>query len=109
MKDKPVTFEEAVDYVCSRIEADTVSDPMFHFSGGMAMRNGLGLWHRDSSLNKHMVERFGLCHGDDLGMLISHAAHAKKNGTVYSPDDDVKRCKDHWAALGFDPATMEKI
>ncbi len=102
-------FEEAVDYVVNGIEKDTVKQPMFHFTGGMAVRNQLGLWDRSSPLHKHMLERFGLCHADDTGMMITHAADAKKNGQLYDPAADVKRCKDHWRAYGLNPATMEKI
>jgi hypothetical protein len=103
------TFEEAVNYVADRIEKDTVSSPYFHFSGGMNMRNFLGLWNKESALYKHMLERFGLCHADDTGMIISHAAHCKKNDLPYSPLYDVETCKQHWINLGLDPATMEKL
>lgn len=106
---KPETFEEAVDYVVNRIDKDTVSNPHFHFSGGMAMRNQLNLWDRDSAIHKHMLERFGLCHADDTGMLISNAAHAKKNNKEYDPEIDVVRCKRHWISMGYDPATMKEL
>jgi len=102
------TFEGAVELVTSQIECDTVTKPFFHFTGGMSIRNSLGLWDRSSELHKHMLERFGLCHADDTGMLISHAAHAKKNGLEYDPAEDVQRCKDHWCKAGLNPATMEK-
>lgn len=104
----PETFEEAVEYVANRIEPDTVDSPFFHFSGGMAVRNTLGLWHKESPLYKHMLERFGLCHADDTGGIICRAAHAKKNGHPYDPEVDVARFKQHWRSMGLDPATMEK-
>lgn len=104
------TYEEAIDFVCNYvIDEKTVTEPFFHFGVGMQIRNGLDLWKKESPLHKHMLERFGLCHADDTYMLISNAAHAKKNGQTYSPDEDVKRCKDHWRNYGLDPATMEKI
>lgn len=109
MTDTPKTFEEAVEYVSNRIEADTVSSPFFHFTGGMNMRNSLGLWDKNGELHKHMLERFGLCHADDTGALISKAAHAKKNGLAYAPEVDVAIFKAHWRSCGLDPATMEKI
>lgn len=105
----PMTFEDAVGLVSSQIGCDTVTNPGFHFSGGMAMRNSLGLWDRHGLLHKHMVERFGLCHADDMSMLISHAAHAKKNGLEYDPAADVEVCKNHWLRLGMNPATMENL
>jgi len=109
LKRMPETYEEAVQYVYERISPDTVSHPMFHFTGGMAVRNGLGLWDRESKLHQHMLKRFGLCHADDTGMLITNAAHARKNGENYDPWPDVDRCCDHWERAGYDPRTMEKV
>ena len=106
---KPTTFEEAVDYVAKRIDQHTVSDPYFHFTGGMSVRNNLGLWHKESPLYQDMLDRFGLCHADDTGMIITKAADAKKNGKLYCPGDDVEMCKQHWKRIGLDPATMEDI
>lgn len=106
---RPETFEEAVDFVAERINPATVSNPHFHFSGGMSMRNGLGLWNKESPLHQHMLARFGLCHADDTGALISGAADAKVNGTTYDIDADIQRFKDHWRRLGYDPATMEQL
>jgi len=101
------TFERAVEYVASKIEPDTISSPGFHFSGGMSVRNTLGLWDKQSPLYKHMLARFGLCHADDTGALITSAADAKINGREYDPAPDVARFKDHWRRFNRDPATME--
>jgi len=106
---QPVTFEEAVDLVAAGIGADTVEQPFFHMTGGMSLRNGLGLWNKEGALHQHMLRRFGLCHADDTGMLISHAAHAKVNDLPYDIDADITRCKEHWRRQGLDPATMERI
>jgi hypothetical protein len=106
---KPETFEEAVEYVSQRIEKDTVDSPYFHFTGGMSVRNTLGLWDKESPLYKHMLDRFGLCHADDTGSLITQAAHAKKNGVAYEPELDVIKFKAHWRAMGLDPATMKEV
>jgi hypothetical protein len=94
------TFEEAVDFVIM------LDSPTFT---GMTLRNGLGLWNKESALSQHMVQRFGLCHADDTGMLISLAATAKVQRIEYDIDADVQRCKDHWISVGLDPATMERI
>lgn len=104
----PETYEEAVEFVAARIEVDTVSSPFFHHTGGMAVRNTLGLWDKESKLHKHMLERFGLCHADDTGALITRAAHALKNNEEYDPQEDIQSFKEHWRRNGFDPATMEK-
>ncbi len=106
---QPTTFEEAVAFVANRIDADTVSSPYYHHSGGRSVRNNLGLWDKESPLYQHMLSRFGLCHADDTGALISSAAHALRNGLEYNPAEDVERFKRHWRNQGFDPATMEQI
>jgi hypothetical protein len=105
---RPTTFEEAVDTLHAQIDPDTVSHPWFHMTGGMSVRNAFGLWDPSSPLHQHMKERFGLCHADDTGMLICHAADARKNGRTYDPTEDVERCKQHWRNMGYDPATMEQ-
>ena len=105
----PETYEEAIEYVAARIEPETVTHPFFHHTGGMHVRNTLGLWDKESKLHKHMLARFGLCHADDTGGLITRAAHALKNGDFYDPQEDVASFKAHWLRSGFDPATMEKI
>lgn len=105
----PVTFEEAVDLVAAGIGPTTIEQPFFHMTGGMSLRNGLGLWNKEGALHQHMLQRFGLCHADDTGMLISNAAHAKVNGLPYDIDSDIRRCKEHWRRMGFDPATMERL
>lgn len=106
---RPSTFEEAVDFVAASISPTTVSSPFFHLTGGMAIRNDLGLWQRDGALYQHMLTRFGLGHADDTGAIISNAAHAKVNGENYDPADDIQRFKEHWQRMGVDPATQERI
>jgi len=105
----PKTFEEAVNFVCENIEKDTVNKPGYHNSGGMGVRNDLGLWDKNSPLYKHMQQRFGICHADDTGALISAAADAKINGRTYDPAPDIQRFKEHWRRYGYDAATMEKL
>jgi hypothetical protein len=104
----PATFEEAVDFVVAEFPPQD-ENPFSHMVEGMALRNGLGLWEKESLLHIHMLERFGLCHADDTGMLIREAADAKRNGTTYDIDADVRRCKEHWRRAGLDPATMKPI
>jgi len=105
----PTTFEEAVDFVATKINPNSINDPTFHFNAGMSIRNGLGLWKKETPLHQHMVNRFGLCHADDTGMLIANAANAKINGIDYDIDADIRRCKEHWLRSGLDPATMNRL
>lgn len=105
----PTTFEDAVQFVAARISPETVSSPFYHFSGGMSVRNTLDLWNKEGALHQHMLNRFGLCHADDTGSIISKAADALVNGTEYNVDEDVEYYKRYWRAKGLDPATMEQI
>lgn len=102
---EPTTFEEAVKLVAASLTEEVASDPRFHFSGGMQIRNSLGLWNKEGILYKHMQERFGLGHADDTGMLITNAARALNKGEEYNPWIDVERCKKHWEQYGVNPAT----
>jgi hypothetical protein len=103
------TYEEAVNYIAENIDKNTVNDPSFHHTCGMHIRNSLGLWKKDSKLYKHMLDRFGLCHADDTGSLITRAANALKNGIFYDPKEDVESFKTHWRNAGYDPATWKEL
>lgn len=104
----PVTYEEAVQAVACCLDEDS-DHPYFHMFEGRTIRNGLGLWQKDTALYQHMLRRFGLGHADDTGMIITNAAQAFIEGREYSPDEDVARCKRHWIERGIDPATQERI
>lgn len=108
----PETYEEAVNLVCDELHSVWLLDhnsPFFHMGTGRHIRNSLGLWDKTSPLHRHMLERFGLCHADDTGMLIINAMRARFEGRSYSPDPDVERCKAHWRGFGLDPSTMEPL
>jgi len=105
----PDTFEDAVLVVINEFAELDICDPYFHFTTGRLVRNRLGLWNQNNPLVQHMVERFGVCHADDLGSLITKAAHAKNNDLLYDPMNDVQRFKEHWQSLGYDPATLKRI
>jgi len=105
----PETFDEAVEYIVQRTTSKDLADPRFHFTGGMAMRNGLRLWELDNPLVKDMHKRFGLIHADDLSGLLTEAATAKLEGKSYDPNPTVERYKKHWINHGYDPGTMGKI
>jgi hypothetical protein len=104
----PETYEEAVEYVFETRTREEMNGQFFHFTTGMDLRNSLGLWDKNSLLHKNMVRKFGLCHADDTGHLISEAVRYKLNGEEYDPWPYVEKCKKHWASYGLDPATMEK-
>lgn len=66
-KKLPETFEDAVEYVKKNFVIDN------SYFTGMDIRNELGLWTPNSVLVKHMVERFGIFHPDDIYLLIKEA------------------------------------
>ena len=103
------TFEEAVDFIAASINPQRFESPFFHLETGMGIRNGLRLWQKDSALYHHMLDRFGLCHADDTGMLITNAARAKVEDRTYDIEEDLTTIRDHWARYGYDPATMQRV
>ena len=103
------TFEEAVDALAAQMRPEEFSSPFFHMTTGMNIRNELKLWQADSALHQHMLQRFGLCHADDTGMLINNAVQAKLENRPYDPEPDLARIRDHWMRHGYDPATMRRV
>lgn len=109
----PATLEQAVDIVilqyneglCAAEVIAILEAPHFHFTGGMALRNWLGLWNKTTPLSQHFRSRFGLGHADDIGAIIIKATLAKLKGQDYDPTPDVERFKAHWRANGIDPLT----
>ncbi len=105
----PTTYEEAIDYVHARTTLSDAEHPTFHFTGGMGIRNQLGLWDKESPLYQHMLKRFGLGHADDTCGLIVDAAIARFKNMPYDPAPAVASAKAHWRMFGVDAATQEKI
>lgn len=103
--ERPATYEAAVEHVA----AHAPDGPLPHHGVGTAVRNNLGLWDKTSPLHQHMLQRFGLCHADDMSGLILTAVEAQRANQSYDPNPDVDRYKAHWRQAGYDPATMERL
>lgn len=85
----PTTLDEAVDQLVAgmteddktryRAEREDYPGIRFHFSSGMAMRNGWGLWHGETGISRWLRER-RIVHGDDQSATIYHALWRRLHG-----------------------------
>jgi hypothetical protein len=78
----------------------------------MAMRNGWNLWgvqkDKPTTLRDHIVERFGVSHGDDLSGMVLKGVSAKLNGFEYNPNAAAQYYIDYWAKQGLEPNGEKK-
>lgn len=111
---KPETLEEAIDHVAATVTPEQKAGIRpgaprdYHFFGGMAIRNGLGLW-QDTPLARHFKTRFGLGHADDMSGLIMDGAWAKLGGEAFDLEKEVAYYKTYWQRAGIDPLTQVRI
>jgi hypothetical protein len=105
----PETFEEAVQEISdelneSELPTEQANVAFYHHGYGTALRNEWGLW-TDSVLAKHMKQRFGIGHADDMSGLIMGKAFADYRGEEFDIDAEIQRYKEHWKRLKVDPLT----
>lgn len=108
----PANLDEAVDYLvknCITSDANFIkANPLnkfiagSHMGGGMAIRNGWGLWFNETPIGKFFQER-GLHHGDDRSAVILKAFWCKMNDKPFSLDTEIKYYRDYWTNAGCDP------
>jgi hypothetical protein len=105
----PTTIAEAVDLIVDGLDEkerevilNNPSESM-HFSAGMGLRNGWGLWQKDSPVKLDAVKTYGIAHADDLSGLIMEWAWAKVRGEDFDPFVYCKKYEDHWAKYGITP------
>lgn len=91
-EDKVVFMAEPEDHPGSR----------FHFTGGMAMRNDLGLWRNDTPLTQWMG-RHGIWHADDRSAAIFKAMWCRLHGIVFDVAAEAERNRVFWADSGCKP------
>lgn len=102
----PNDFEEAVNYLVE--QQVPTSDPSFHFSGGMAMRNDWGLWHNATPIAKWFTER-KLFHGDDRSGILQQAVDAKIKNEPFDIDVKIKYYQDWWEAQYGEKCSLENM
>lgn len=110
MKNKiPETLEEAILILVanntSQLEKLRNDDmAKYHHGTGTNIRNAWGLWKKDSPLHKHLHERFGLSHADDLSGIIFYCFHKaiNKEPWTYGVKKEVERYRKHWESFGYE-------
>lgn len=100
----PETLEDAVKLVTEMEGAEewaketddaNSAGAMIHHFAGMAIRNEWGLWC-GMPLARHLYERFGLAHADDMSGLIFHCAWKELNGQPWDVEPVIERYRRHW-------------
>ena len=76
-----------------------------HFTTGMGIRNGWGLWH-GSKLAKYF-NRLGIYHADDMSGIILTSYHRHLNKKPVEMKKQVKFYRNFWVNQGVDPKTFE--
>ncbi len=111
----PLTYDHAVKILIESADQEEanylkrVRISELHHGLGTDLRNGWGLWHDTFPLTKHMRERFGLCHADDLSTILLEAMLAHFRGIKFDPQSCADHYKLYWENQGIDPKTMKQI
>jgi hypothetical protein len=109
---KPKTLEQACSNLASTFEMlpDNAKDAAmqsnsphefaakFHFAGGRNLRNNWELWNPKGDLHKHLKERFGLHHADDMSGLIFKCTFQLIKGIEPTPDKFAEEFIAYWKA-----------
>lgn len=112
----PNTLDEAVNLIVGNlsdtevefIKEDKSHGSTVHFSFGMSVRNGWGLWKKDSPLSKHFQDVWGLGHADDMSGMIIYGVYSVVRGETPMYQAESEKYKRHWKNYGIDPLTLEK-
>jgi hypothetical protein len=87
-----MTPQEIVDY---KQEDSEYPGIRFHFSGGMSMRNNLGLWYNETPIARWFKEN-GIHHGDDRSACIYKALYARLKGIPFDIAAEARYYKEWW-------------
>lgn len=79
----------------------------YHFTFGMALRNGFNLW-RESDLSNWFKSK-GILHADDMSGIILTSLHRKLNNIDIKLDKQINYYRKFWSDQGINPDTMERI
>jgi hypothetical protein len=115
----PTTLNEAIYLIYATLDEKekaylTQDDALagLHHSFGMDLRNGWGLWEKDSPIVKDVQKRFGLWGmGDDVSGLIFSGVNAQIKGLDVATE--LKKTAEsyarHWKKDGIDPKTGKEV
>jgi hypothetical protein len=98
-----MTEKDIVEY---KKESEKHPGSKFHFFGGMAMRNNLGLWRNDSPLTNWFSEN-GVFHGDDRSATIYKALWCKLNDKPFDIKKEASHYQAYWKQKGVNPDGTE--
>lgn len=115
----PKSVNEAIDYLYNNITEEErkfilseKNHGLIHHGAGTALRNGWGLWEKDTPFKKDVKERFNLFgHGDDCSGLIFEGLWAKVKGKDVDEalNKAATRYYNHWKKCGLNPETGEEV
>ncbi len=114
----PSTVDEAIDMMVAAMEPAereafaALDGADVHHGFGTNVRNTWSLWEQDTPLQRDFIKRFGLFgHADDISAIIIASARAKLvGGDVLAEQQRLtNRFKRHWASMGLDPLTGERV
>ena len=100
MTTEPTNLDEAVDYLIAHMtEADQKAyadgAPVPHFTVGVSLRNGWGLWFNKTPLAKWFKAN-GLFHGDDRSGVIFEALRARLRGEPFDIKERAEWYRNWW-------------
>jgi hypothetical protein len=102
----PNDFDEAVNFLFE--QKIPINNPMFHFLGGISLRNNWGLWHNETAIAKWFTEK-GLYHGDDRFGILQKAVESKINGANFDIHSEIKYYQDWWVNQYGEEYTVDKM
>lgn len=106
MDANPQSLREAVDLLYDALDEEELeffdqnddATAKSHFGGGMALRNGWGLWY-DSDLANWFADR-GIHHADDMSGIILDKLQAKVCGEEFDLDARIDHYQRYWEENG---------
>lgn len=101
----PMTLDEAVDFIKSKMPSDFVefvkkSTPSgVHFGLGMQIRNDWSLWDIENPLVKWFDKEYGITHADDISGLILDCVWQDIKGLPRRDREQAAKTKRYWEVL----------
>ena len=114
----PWTLDDAVQFLLINTPADEAAEfakepedspgASIHFTCGMAMRNGWGLWIKEQPLTQ-WFRQHRIWHADDMSATIYKAFWCKLNNKPFSIHEETTYYINYWfdQGLGFDGEPIE--
>lgn len=106
----PVTLDEAVEHIISKIpqeEIESVKEMTkdkfmsnTHHSLGRFLRNEWGLWFNENEICKYFTS-IGINHGDDRSGIILESVYRQVTGKPRDLEEQVNHYKEFWKKSGF--------